>query len=85
MKDAEIAIQVRLIVPGERLAWNELMREHHYLGMKALVGHSLRYVAQYEGRWLALLGWAVDEDRNPRLSGDRRAFLIFWHGVCVFR
>ncbi len=64
MKDAETGIelsrvQVRLIVPGERAAWdNKLMREHHYLGLKALVGRSLRYVAQYEGRWLALLGWA---------------------------
>jgi hypothetical protein len=63
MKDAETAIelsrvQVRPIDPEERAAWDELMREHHYLGLKALVGRSLRYVAQYEGRWLALLGWA---------------------------
>ena len=34
------------------------MRAHHYLGLKALVGRSLRYVAHYEGQWLALLGWA---------------------------
>ena len=27
----------------------------------------------------------VDGDRNPRLSGDRRAFSIFWHSVYLFR
>jgi len=63
MKDAEAVIElsrvrVRLMVPEERPVWDALMREHHYLGLNALVGRSLRYVAQYEGRWLALLGWA---------------------------
>lgn len=52
------AVAVRLIEPAERTRWEELMRAHHYLGLKALVGRSLRYVAHGEGRWLALLGWA---------------------------
>ena len=52
------AVAVRLIEPAERSRWEELMRAHHYLGLKALVGQSLRYVAHCEGRWLALLGWA---------------------------
>ena len=34
------------------------MRTHHYLGLGALVGRSLRYVAEYKGQWLALIGWA---------------------------
>ena len=34
------------------------MRTHHYLGLSALVGRSLRYVAEYKGRWLALIGRA---------------------------
>jgi hypothetical protein len=63
MEEAERTIElsrvgVRLIVPEERARWDELMREHHYLGLNALVGRSLRYVAQYESRWLALVGWA---------------------------
>jgi hypothetical protein len=52
------AVAVRLIEPAERARWEELMRAHHYLGLKALVGRSLRYVAHCEGQWLALLGWA---------------------------
>jgi predicted transposase YbfD/YdcC len=35
------------------------MARFHYLGDGELVGESLRYVAEYEGRWLALVGWAA--------------------------
>ena len=52
------AVAVRLIEAAERTRWDELMRAHHYLGLTALVGRSLRYVAHCEGQWLALLGWA---------------------------
>jgi hypothetical protein len=52
------AVAVRPIEPAERARWDELMRAHHYLGLKALVGRNLRYVAHCEGQWLALLGWA---------------------------
>jgi hypothetical protein len=52
------AVQVRLIEPGERARWEALMRAHHYLGLTAMVGKSLRYVGEVEGRWVALLGWA---------------------------
>jgi hypothetical protein len=51
-------VRVRLIEPSERVRWDALMRAHHYLGLRALVGRSLRYVAECDGRWLALLGWA---------------------------
>jgi len=81
MKEAETAIelsrvQVRPIVPEERAAWDALMREHHYLGLKALVGRSLRYVAKYEGRWLALLGWA-----SGALKCAPRDAWIGWSGA----
>lgn len=33
------------------------MRRHHYLGFAGMVGESLRYVAEWRGQWLALLGW----------------------------
>lgn len=51
-------VRVRLIRPEERAKWDALMRAHHYLGLTALVGRSLRYVAHIDERWLALLGWA---------------------------
>ena len=50
---------VRLIQPEERLRWNELVSIHHYLKNATLVGEHLCYVAEYQGAWLALLGWAA--------------------------
>jgi hypothetical protein len=51
------SVQVRLLKAGEQCRWEGLMREHHYLGFRGLVGESLRYVAEWQGRWVALLGW----------------------------
>lgn len=53
------SVVVRPITPSERVMWDGLMSEHHYLGFKSLVGESIRYVAELQGRWLALLGWAA--------------------------
>jgi hypothetical protein len=49
---------VRLLRPTELRRWNRLMAQHHYLGNAHLVGETLRYVAEHQGRWLALLGWS---------------------------
>jgi len=53
------SVQVRLLGVGERRAWDGLMRDHHYLGFRGFVGESLRYVAEWQGRWVALLGWCA--------------------------
>jgi hypothetical protein len=53
------SVQVRLVRAGERATWDRLMRQHHYLGFRGFVGESLRYVAQWQGRWVALLGWCA--------------------------
>lgn len=53
------SIVVRPITPNERQMWDRLMSQYHYLGFKSLVGKSIRYVAEVEGCWLALLGWAA--------------------------
>ena len=52
-------VQVRLIRDDERGRWDALIRAHHYLGLVSMVGRSLRYVAEMDGQWLALLGWAA--------------------------
>jgi hypothetical protein len=52
------AVGVRPILPGEAARWDELMRRQHYLGLGRLVGESLKYVAEADGQWVALLGWA---------------------------
>lgn len=51
-------VRVRLIGRAERARWEALMEAHHYLGLGAMVGRSLRYVAEVDGQWVALLGWA---------------------------
>lgn len=51
------AVEVRPIKADEVAQWDLLMRNHHYLGFRRLVGKSLRYVAVLHGKWVALLGW----------------------------
>jgi hypothetical protein len=51
------SLVVRPITQGEENNWNDLMREHHYLGFHSLTGKTLKYVALIEGQWVALIGW----------------------------
>lgn len=53
------SVVVRPIRPDEVSRWNTLMSEHHYLGFRKLVGESMKYVAEIEGEWVALLGWGT--------------------------
>ena len=52
-------VQVRLARPEEEAEWNRLMTENHYLKSAQMVGEQLRYVAEYRGQWMALLGWSA--------------------------
>ncbi|MBS4008612.1 MAG: DUF4338 domain-containing protein, partial [Clostridium sp.] len=53
------SLVVRPIKPEEEPQWNRLMDEHHYLGFRQLVGESMKYVAELNGQWVALLGWGT--------------------------
>lgn len=53
------SVTVRPITKSEQSQWDSLMRQHHYLGFRAFVGESIRYVAESHGHWLALTGWAA--------------------------
>ena len=50
-------VTLRLARPDERRRWDATMDQHHYLGFRQFAGRGLRYVAEYEKRWLALIGW----------------------------
>lgn len=50
---------VRLIEPREQERWDQLVSQHHYLKNANLVGERLCYVAEFQGQWLALLGWSA--------------------------
>ncbi|MDA1277600.1 MAG: DUF4338 domain-containing protein, partial [Verrucomicrobia bacterium] len=49
---------VRLVRAVEADRWNRLVEKHHYLKNASMVGESLRYVAEQDGQWVALLGWS---------------------------
>jgi hypothetical protein len=51
--------QVRLIRPEERERFDRLLTEDHYLHSANFVGEQLRYVAEYQGEWVALLVWSA--------------------------
>ena len=56
------------------------MNENHYLGFKQFAGRSLRYVAEHEGKWLAIAGWQAGAFKcGPR---DR---WVGWKKECQFR
>lgn len=48
---------VRPIKKDEKDRWNHLIKKHHYLHSRRLVGESMRYVATINQKWVALLGW----------------------------
>ncbi|MBM3775802.1 MAG: ISAs1 family transposase [Acidobacteria bacterium] len=48
-------VGVRLIEPCERERFDRLLIEKHYLHSARIGGRSLRYVAEFNGEWVALL------------------------------
>jgi hypothetical protein len=52
-------VQVRLIQPEEREDFDRAIIEGHYLHSAQFVGQQLRYVAEYQNQWVALLVWSA--------------------------
>ena len=48
-------VMVRLIRPEERERFDALLEQEHYLHSARLGGQSLRYVAEVDGQWVALI------------------------------
>lgn len=51
-------VTVRLIREHEKTQWDEMIEREHYLHNPRLVGEQLRYVAEVDGLWVALLSWS---------------------------
>ena len=67
-------LSLRLLTEAEdKQRWDELVVERHYLKSASLVGEQLRYVAEYQSQWLALLGWSA-----PALHLKAREAWIGW-------
>jgi len=72
-------VSVRLIDKNERKRHDAILDEQHYLKSGQLVGEQLRYVAECDGHWLALLSWSAgsfhlaDRDAWIGWSADQRS------------
>lgn len=65
-------LSVRLVHTDEVARFNALLDEHHWLGHH-LFGRVLRYVATYDGEWVALVGFG-----SAALSVAGRDRFIGW-------
>jgi hypothetical protein len=74
------SVVVRLCRRDERPLFLSLLRTHHYLGYRGVVGESLAYVAEAGGQWLALLLWAAAAFKCP--PRDR---WIGWHPAVTWQ
>jgi hypothetical protein len=53
-------VRVRLVtLEVEQARWDALIEKEHYLKSARMVGEQLRYVAELDGEWVALLGWSA--------------------------
>jgi len=66
-------IKVRQVLPEERERYDELLKERHYLHSARLGGQSLRYVAELDGDWVALITFSA-----PALNIKARERWIKW-------
>lgn len=66
-------ISVRLVQAHERVQFDELLEQRHYLHSARLGGQSLRYVAELDGQWVALLAFSA-----PALNIKARERWIGW-------
>jgi hypothetical protein len=52
-------VSVRLIRPDERERFDRLLVDFHYLHSSSLAGECLRYLAEVDGEWVALLAFSA--------------------------
>jgi hypothetical protein len=52
-------VTVRLLREDERLQFNQYLEREHYLESSVLVGEWVRYVAEVDGHWVALLTFSA--------------------------
>jgi len=71
--DVLARVTVRLVAEDELGQFNYYLREEHYLESSRLAGQWLRYVAEVDGRWVALLTFSA-----PALHLKARERWIGW-------
>jgi len=66
-------VSVRLLFPEERERLDQLLEQEDYLHSARLGGQSLRYVAELDGQWVALLSFSA-----PALQIKAREKWLGW-------
>jgi len=66
-------IKVRKVLPEEREHYDRLLKERHYLRSARLGGQSMRYLAELDGEWVALITFSA-----PALNIKSRERWIQW-------
>jgi len=66
-------IKVRQVLPQERERYDQLLKERHYLHSARLGGQSMRYLAELDGEWVALITFSA-----PALNLKSRERWIQW-------
>src|SRR5216684_7233483 len=69
-----VHLNTRPVRADEIERFDQFIAEHHYLKNGQLVGEHLRYVAEYQGQWLALASWSA-----PALHIKARDRFIGWN------
>lgn len=72
-RDVLDRVTVRLLAEDEVGQFNYYLQEEHYLESSRLAGQSLRYVAELDGQWVALLSFSA-----PALHLKARERWIGW-------
>ena len=76
--------RVRLIGPEERDRFDQLLEQKHYLQSARLGGQSLRYVAEVDGQWMALITFSgasphtKAREQKIRWTSRQRARRLCW-------
>jgi len=50
-------VEIRLAPSAEHMLFDAVMDKHHYLGFRRPVARGLRYIATWQGQWVALAAW----------------------------
>ncbi len=90
-------VTVRLLSENEVGQFNYYLESEHYLESSRFAGQSLRYVAQVDGQWVALLTFSAPalhlKGRSGGLAGVRASgrgvcpwwltTVVFWYSLSV--
>jgi len=82
-------VVVRLLMAEERERFDRLLEQEHYLGSARVGGQNLRYVAEVDGQWVALLTFSgavphtKAREQRIRWTPRQRGVLLAVVSSCV--